>query len=152
MTDAIFWNVRSEQFGTSIGSTQQSFLSNLLAFGHRLPFCPFVLWPMECDSFCLNRCFVSLKQSCAPSELVSTHQPSTFNANIMNKHLKWAIWNQFWKRSYGFLWVATFETMTNLIFWNNVRSEQFGTSFGSEVLDFFELPHLKRWPIRYFET
>ena len=116
MTDAIFWNVQSEQFGTSIGSTQQSFLSNLLAFGHRLPFCPFVLWPMECDSFCLNRCFVSLKQSCAPSELVSMHQPSTLTS------------------------------------WTNVWSEQFGTSFGREVMDFFELPHLKRWPIRYFET
>ena len=116
MTNPIFWNVQNEQFGTSIGSTQQSFLSNLLAFGHRLPFCPFVLWPMECDSFCLNRCFVSLKQSCAPSELVSTHQPSTLTS------------------------------------WTNVWSEQFGTSFGREVKDFFELPHLKRWPIRYFVT
>ena len=126
------WPIRKfGLFGTSIAPTQQSFLSNLLAFGHKLPFCPFVLWPMECDSFCLNRCFVSLKQSCAPSELVSTHQPSTFIANIMNKHFKWAIWNQFWKRSYGFLWVATFETMTNPIFWNNVGNEQFGTSFGS---------------------
>ena len=132
MTDAIFWNVRSEQFGTSIGSTQQSFLSNLLAFGHRLPFCPFVLWPMECDSFCLNRCFVSLKQSCAPSELVSTHQPSTFNANIMNKYF-----------------ISMLGTMTDPKFWNE-QSGQFGTSIGREVMDFFEMPHWKRWSIRYF--
>ena len=55
------------------------------------------------------------------------------------KCTKWTIWNQFWKRSNGFLRVATFETMTNPIFWN-VRSEQ----FGSEVMDFFELQPLKR--------
>ena len=39
------------------------------------------------------------------------------------KHTKWTIWNQSWKRSYGFLRVATLETMTNPIFWN-VRREQ----------------------------
>ena len=62
-------------------------------------------------------------------------------------------WNQFWKGSYGLRWVATLETMTDDqsdIYKRTKRTTW--TDAGREDMDFFEMPQWIRWPIWYFET